>query len=65
MSEPNKEALELGDDLYLVATSWEGVFPDELIIKKESQYGMNDIDIDITRKQALEIIRFLERHYKF
>ena len=64
MSELKDETLQLGCDVYFHANHWE-LFPTEISICRDSQYdNQDDIDVDISKGEAIKIVNFLQEHYK-
>ena len=64
-NELKEEILHLDGNLYFHANHWGDMFPSEISICRESQYdNQDDIDIDITKEQAVMVVSFLRKHYK-
>ena len=64
MSELKDETLELEGNFFFTVSHWE-LFPTQVTICRVSQYSnCDDIDIDISKDKAINIVNFLQKHYK-
>tara|TARA_R110000850_G_scaffold4471_2_gene20208 strand:- start:103 stop:333 length:231 start_codon:yes stop_codon:yes gene_type:complete len=58
------EELYLSGRFYFCANHWE-LFSSQISLSRDSNYdNQDDIDIDISRDEAVKIIDFLQKHYK-
>ena len=66
MSELKEDTIYLDSNVYIHANFYlSPSLTNDVSICRESQYdNQDDIDIDITREQAIKIVNLLQSHYK-
>tara|TARA_R110000772_G_scaffold31913_2_gene78488 strand:+ start:1333 stop:1569 length:237 start_codon:yes stop_codon:yes gene_type:complete len=58
------EELHLSGSVYFLANHWE-LFSSQISIVRDSKYdNQDDIDIGISKDEAVKIIDFLQKHYQ-